>query len=198
MPLGLARSLRRQWWRDALLVNREFASLHPSPPNSDLARRRWQRGALLDQNSAFLNLSARIFTYSFARPGSVRGTRAGRRLLDEVYAFLRTIRWLAQSRRWSGCCCCPAGRGLRLPSRRQAVCAKLELDGCCYYPADEVLRAARWHLRSWSWTAAAATLSDELTSGLARRRWRISAQLEGSFSALCAADPGPVPGAVEK
>ena len=80
------------------------------------------------------------------------------------------------------------------PSRRQAACAKLELDGCCYYPADEVFRAARWHLRSWSWTAAAATLSDELTSGLARRRWRISAVLEGSFSALCAADPGPVPG----
>ena len=37
-------------------------------------------------------------------------------------------------------CCCyypaqPAGRGPRLPSRREVACVELELDCCCHYPA---------------------------------------------------------------
>ena len=34
-----------------------------------------------------------------------------------------------------GCCYYPTGRGLRLPSRRQMVCTEPELDCCCCYPA---------------------------------------------------------------
>ena len=138
MPLGLARSLRRRWWWGALLVNGEFASLHPSPPNSDLARRRWQRGALLDQNSAFLHLSAPIFTCSFARPGSVRGTRAGRLLL--LPCWTRSTPSFA-----------PSG-GLHRAEGGAAAAAAL-LDEVYAFP-----RAVRRCARSWSWTAAATTL----------------------------------------
>ena len=69
-------------------------------------------------------------------------------LLDEVYAFLRTFRWTERS--WSGCCCYPAGRGVRLPSYCQLVCAKL---ATATFLLDEVyifLQTARRSAQSWS------------------------------------------------
>ena len=50
------------------------------------------------------------------------------------------------------------------------------MPAACTTLLDEVhafLRAARWRVRSWSWTAAATTLLDEVHAFLRAARWRV-------------------------
>ena len=117
------------------------------------------RSEPLDWESASLHLSTPIFLSSLAPPGGARGAGAGRLLLDKVYAFLRAAMMMWRARAGAGRL--PAGQGLCLPSRRHMWCA-----------------------RSWSWTAVANTLLDEVHACLpsrktgAARRQRLRCQAE--------------------
>ena len=125
---------------------------------------------------------------SFVPPGGVRRGARSWSWTAVTTTLLDETRGRAQS--WSCCYYYPAGRDPHLPSRCQGACAELQLDCCCYYyPAgrgpclpSSTRPAARGHVRSWSWTAAATTLLNEFRAFLhcvgSSRRQLACAELE--------------------